>query len=91
MNEDSHYKKLSIEPVDYIQKNNIPFCEGNVIKYVTRWRDKGGLDDLRKAKTYIDKIIAYENDNNGTPVPVNKSSVLGSEVLYQRLPKNQRT
>lgn len=90
MSDDPHYKKLKIEPVEYILANEIPFCEGNVIKYVTRWRDKGGLDDLRKAKVYIDKIIQdYETKNHGTPIPEHQESVLGTEVLYQRLPERE--
>lgn len=55
-----HYSKLAIQPVEYIQANNIPYMEGNVIKYVTRWRDKGGIADLEKARHYIDMLIAFE-------------------------------
>ena len=40
--------------------NKLGFCEGNVIKYVTRWRDKGGLADLKKAKHMIDLLIHNE-------------------------------
>ena len=55
-----HYSKLPIEPWDFIQQNKLDFFEGNVIKYICRWRDKGGVDDLRKAITYIEKIIEGE-------------------------------
>ena len=55
-----HYKKLKIQPLVYIMANNIPFPEGNVIKYVTRWRDKGGATDLRKARHLLDVLIAEE-------------------------------
>ena len=55
-----HYKKLKIQPIEYIHANNIPFPEGNVIKYVTRWRDKNGIKDLEKAKHYIDLLIELE-------------------------------
>jgi hypothetical protein len=55
-----HYKKLPIQPVEYIHANGIGYFEGNVIKYVTRWRDKGGLGDLHKAKHYIDLLIELE-------------------------------
>lgn len=55
-----HYKKLKIQPVQYIYANNIPYLEGNVIKYITRWRDKGGIADLEKAKHYIDLLIELE-------------------------------
>ena len=60
-----HYKKLAIQPVEYIHKNNIPFIEGSVIKYVTRWRDKGGIKDLQKAKHFIELLIELENENVG--------------------------
>jgi hypothetical protein len=53
----SHYKKLKIQPVEYIMANDLGFCEGCAIKYLTRWKDKGGLDDLRKAKHFIDILI----------------------------------
>lgn len=56
----SHYKNLKIQPVEYITANEIPYLEGNVIKYITRWRSKGGIDDLNKAKHYIDLIIDME-------------------------------
>jgi hypothetical protein len=55
-----HYSKYAIQPTEYIIKNKLNFCEGNVVKYVTRWRDKGGVDDLRKAKHYIDMLIETE-------------------------------
>ena len=53
----SHYKKYKIQPVEFIVKNNIGFCEGNVIKYVLRFKDKGGIADLKKAKHYIELLI----------------------------------
>jgi len=58
-----HYKRLTFQPAEYIIANNIPFCEGNVIKYVTRWRDKGGVADLKKARHYLDILIAHEEGN----------------------------
>ncbi|MFN7882915.1 MAG: DUF3310 domain-containing protein, partial [bacterium] len=56
----SHYKKWAIQPVEYIHANNIPVCEGNAIKYLTRWRDKGGIADLKKARHFIDLLIELE-------------------------------
>jgi hypothetical protein len=56
-----HYKKQAIQPVQYIHANGIGFFEGNVIKYVTRWREKGGIADLEKAKHYIDLLIELES------------------------------
>ena len=59
-----HYKKLAIQPVEYIHANGIGYFEGNVIKYVTRWRDKGGIADLLKARHYIDMLIELESGIN---------------------------
>lgn len=62
----NHYRKRAIQPIEYIHANNIPFAEGNVIKYVTRWRDKDGIKDLKKAKHYIELLIELElRDGNG--------------------------
>ena len=61
----SHYKNLVIQPIEYIHANNIPFIEGNIIKYITRWRDKGGLDDLKKVIHFTELLIELENFNVG--------------------------
>jgi len=53
----THYKGKTIQPWDYIAANDIGYFEGNIIKYVSRWRDKGGVDDLKKARHYLDKLI----------------------------------
>jgi len=52
-----HYNNFKIEPIDYIVKNNLGFLEGNVIKYVTRYKLKNGLEDLLKAKQYLEWLI----------------------------------
>jgi hypothetical protein len=56
-----HYSKLAIQPVEYINKNNLTYLQGNVIKYVTRYKDKNGVEDLQKAKHYIDLLIELED------------------------------
>jgi hypothetical protein len=56
----NHYKDLPIQPVEYIYANAIGYFEGNVIKYVSRWRKKNGIDDLYKARHYIDMLIELE-------------------------------
>ena len=53
----SHYKNYKIQPVEFIIKNNIGFVEGNIIKYVLRFKEKGGVQDLVKAKHYIELLI----------------------------------
>jgi hypothetical protein len=59
----SHYKNKGIQPIEYIMSNGLGFCEGNVIKYVSRWRDKNGLDDLLKAKHYLEFLIEEVRDD----------------------------
>ena len=53
----SHYKDMPIQPIEFIVANDIPYREANVIKYVVRWRNKNGLEDLQKARHYIDMLI----------------------------------
>lgn len=55
-----HYRKLAIQPMEFIHANNIPYIEGAVIKYLCRWRDKGGIQDLQKAVHYLQSLIALE-------------------------------
>jgi hypothetical protein len=55
-----HYKNLAIQPVEYITANNIPYIEGNVIKYITRWRSKNGIQDLQKVIHYVQLLIELE-------------------------------
>lgn len=58
-----HYKNRSIQPWDFVLANQIPYMEGTIIKYLFRWRDKGGLNDLRKAQHFLDKLIEWEMQN----------------------------
>jgi hypothetical protein len=55
-----HYKDLAIQPAEFIHKNGIGYMEGAVIKYVARWRNKNGLEDLKKARHYLDLLIEME-------------------------------
>jgi hypothetical protein len=55
-----HYNS-EIQPIDYIKANGLDFFQGNVIKYVTRYKRKGGLEDLKKAKHYLEMIIHQES------------------------------
>ena len=52
-----HYKDMTIQPSEFINKNKMQFAEGNAIKYICRHQKKGGKQDLEKAKHYIDMII----------------------------------
>ena len=55
-----HYKSREIQPIEYIHANQLGFCEGNVVKYITRWREKNGREDLEKVKHYVDLLIELE-------------------------------
>lgn len=59
----SHYLEFAIQPVEFIYTNKIPYIEGNVIKYVSRWKNKGGVADLYKAKHYIELLIEMERED----------------------------
>lgn len=56
-----HYTSLKSEPIDYITANGMDFLEGNVIKYVSRYKLKNGVEDLCKAKYYIQRLIERES------------------------------
>ncbi len=56
----THYSVMKIQPFEYIHANGIPYAEGAVIKYVSRWRNKNGLEDLKKAKHFLELLIAAE-------------------------------
>ena len=53
----NHYGNSGIDVIDFCQANNLDFMQGNVIKYVFRYKNKNGLEDLEKAKEYIDRMI----------------------------------
>lgn len=53
----THYKEMKIQPIEYILANNLGYCEGNVIKYVSRYKSKNGVEDLKKARHYLDILI----------------------------------
>ena len=59
-----HYVCQTIQAWDYIVSNNIGFLEGNVIKYVSRYKSKNGVEDLKKAMHYLEKLIEVENERN---------------------------
>ena len=58
----SHYKDKKIQPINYILENKLTFCEGSVLKYITRHREKNGAEDIRKAIQYLQFILVDEYD-----------------------------
>jgi hypothetical protein len=60
----NHYKQFKIQPAEFCYVNNIPYLEATAIKYLCRWKDKGGIQDLEKAKHFIDLLIEFQNADN---------------------------
>ena len=65
INKPPHYNQGLIEPIDFIKSQNMNYIEGNIIKYTTRYKFKNGIEDLKKAQWYLEKLIA-EHQNNLT-------------------------
>jgi hypothetical protein len=60
----THYKDKAIQPWDYIIANKLGYLEGNIVKYISRWEVKGGVDDLKKAQHYLAKLIEVTENGN---------------------------
>ena len=58
----AHYAVKAIQPWDFIIANNLGYLEGNIVKYITRWKDKGGVEDLKKAQHYLQKLIEVSHE-----------------------------
>jgi hypothetical protein len=57
-----HYKQMKIQPVEFICENNMPYCEANVVKYISRHKSKNGAQDVRKAIHYCELILKMQYD-----------------------------
>lgn len=65
----THYKKHKIQVWDFILANNIGYMEGSAIKYLCRWQDKGGVQDLKKAVHFIERLIEEQEQQEKTSMP----------------------
>ena len=52
-----HYKTMKIQPIEYIMVNDLGFIEGNIVKYITRWKQKGGKQDIEKVIHYAQLLL----------------------------------
>ncbi len=59
----NHYRLMKIQPIEFITENRLSYIEGCIIKYLCRWRSKNGLEDLEKAKHYLEILIELEKRN----------------------------
>jgi hypothetical protein len=63
MSETPQHYDMKIQPIEYIMANGLGFCEGNILKYISRYKEKGGLSDLYKAHYYLELLIDYIEEN----------------------------
>lgn len=75
-----HYIEKAIQPWDYIIANNMGYLEGNIIKYVSRYKEKGGVEDLIKAAHYLDKLIEVTRNERVSKVADGSIDVAGEEA-----------
>lgn len=73
----SHYKDMPIQPMEYSMANGLDACQHTIVKYVTRFRQKGGIQDLEKARHVIDMLIEFERKAQ-TPKSANDNQPTGS-------------
>ena len=59
-----HYAKYTIEPFEFIVANELDYCQGNILKYIMRYQDKNGTEDLYKAQWYLNKLIDKSINKN---------------------------
>lgn len=76
-----HYKQFKIQPIEYTHQNKLGFIEGNIVKYISRHREKNGVEDLRKIVHYCELLAELEyGEKLNTPVTVNVPGVGESET-----------
>ena len=75
-----HYIEKAIQPWDYIIANKMGYLEGNIIKYVSRYKEKNGVEDLIKAAHYLDKLIEVTRNERVSKVTDGKTVVAGEET-----------
>ena len=56
----THYREMAFQPWDVVLSWGLGYLDGNVVKYIARWRKKGGIEDLKKARHFLDKLIEQE-------------------------------
>mgnify|MGYP006052526719 FL=1 len=71
-----HYKSMAIQPMEYSMANKLDACQHTIIKYVTRFRDKGGIQDLEKAKHCIDLLIHFERQVTALPAAFGQQNMI---------------
>jgi len=81
----SHYKDCAIQPMEYSMANHLDACQHTIIKYVTRFRQDGGMEDLHKAKHTLDMLIEFEK--KGESIPTEMELNFGEIVPHEEILK----
>ena len=75
-----HYIEKPIQPWDYIIANKLGYLEGNIVKYVSRYKEKGGVEDLVKAAHYLDKLIEVTKNERVSTITSSQTIASGKEA-----------
>ena len=86
-----HYRKMKIQPIEYITANNISFMAGNIIKYASRYKEKNGAKDIEKIKHYCDLILELEYGQRGCTAIQTTGDKTEREALGEYLNKIKDT
>jgi len=80
----SHYKSMAIQPGEFIRKNGLGWYEGNAIKYICRYKQKGGIQDIKKAIHYLELILEETEDVSGSnpDLPFEQPTSLSTDARY---------
>jgi len=87
----SHYKEFGIQPWEYISANKLGFGEGCIVKYISRWREKGGIEDLKKIQHYCQLMIEDEEkcQTTASSVPNDEKTILPKTSALRNTGKDQ--
>lgn len=87
--DDGRYEGESVQPIDLIESMNLGFHEGSIVKYMCRWKKKGGVEDLKKAQQYLGWLIAKAEKQPEAVPPVPCQSQQPSSTQSNVLPKRR--
>lgn len=69
-----HYKVVQYQPWDVVLDWNLGYLDGTALKYISRWKRKNGLEDIRKAIHFLEKLIEVEEAKNGQNFPIKQTT-----------------
>lgn len=79
----AHYKSLAVQPVEFWLISDLGAVEGAIVKYMTRWRDKGGLEDLKKVQHFLEIMIEFYEQNDPPPLDPHPPKMSPEEYCHR--------